>query len=262
MNRPVRIIDLSAPLCNFAFEPRTPKIVHYDHYEWARGTSQQLGLAPSDFPDGMALAMDFVEASTHTGTHVDAPLHYGPISNGKPAKSIDEVPLEWCYGDGVVLSLTHKQAGDWIRVGDLKEALARIPYTLKPGDIVLLHTGADRLINTNAYLNGHPGLDRQSVLWLVDQGVKVIGTDGYGLDRPFKNMVEDFRTGDQSALFPAHLAGREREYLQIEKLCNLDRIPQPVGFTVACFPIKITRATAAWTRAVAIVPASAEATGG
>lgn len=250
----LRIIDLSVSLDNFAYEPRSPRIVRYDHREWARSVAQSLGLSPSDFPDGMGNAMDFVEASTHSGTHVDAPLHYGPTSEGRPARSIDEVPLEWCFGNGVVLDMHHKQPGDWIRVSDLAQALDGIGHSLRPGDIVLLHTGADRLLQSSDYLNGHPGLDRDSVLWLVDQGVRVIGIDAYGLDRPFASMAADVRSGDRSAMFPAHMAGRDREYLQIEKLCNLDLIPRPTGFTVACFPIKVERATGGWTRAVALVP--------
>jgi len=34
-----------------------------------------------------------IQAITHTGTHVDAPYHYGPTSEGKPARRIDELPL-------------------------------------------------------------------------------------------------------------------------------------------------------------------------
>jgi len=249
-----RIVDLSAPLANFGFEPRSPRIIRYDHHEYARAISQSLGVKPTDFPDSMSNAMDFVEASTHSGTHVDAPLHYGPTSEGKPSKSIDEVPLEWCYGPGVRLDLTHKVAGDWIRVEDLRGALAAIDHTLAGGDIVLIYTGCDAVIDSAEYLNAHPGLDAESVFWLVDQGVKVIGIDAYGLDRPFKNMAEETRAGVKGSLFPAHIAGRQREYLQIEKLCNLGTLPAAVGYDIACFPIKIDGATGGWTRAVAFVP--------
>jgi hypothetical protein len=40
--------------------------------------------------------------SSPCGIHVDAPsLH----ANGQPPMSIDQVPLEWCYGDGVLQGL-------------------------------------------------------------------------------------------------------------------------------------------------------------
>ena len=40
----------------------------------------------------------------------------------------------------------------------------------------------------------------------------------------------------------------------IEKLHNLEQLPS-TGFTVSCFPVKIERASAGWTRAVAIIDA-------
>jgi kynurenine formamidase len=39
----------------------------------------------------------------------------------------------------------------------------------------------------------------------------------------------------------------------MEKLTNLDKLP-PDGFEIVCFPVKVHRASAGWTRAVAILP--------
>ena len=90
---------------------------------------------------------------------------------------------------------------------------------------------------------------------MVEQGVKVIGIDAYTLDRPFASMVADYqRTGDGRYIWPAHFAGLTREYCQIEKLANLDRIPKPHGFYVSCLPVKIAAASAGWCRAVALIP--------
>ena len=101
----------------------------------------------------------------------------------------------------------------------------------------------------------NPGLGREGVLWLVGQGVKVIGIDAYTLDRPFASMVADYRrTGDGRHVWPAHFAGIEGEYCQVEKLANLDRLPRPHGFYVSCLPVKVKGASAGWCRAVALVP--------
>ena len=43
-----------------------------------------------------------------------------------------------------------------------------------------------------------------------------------------------------------------RIYNLIEKLANLDILPKPYGFKVACFPVKLTGGSAGWTRVVAI----------
>ena len=199
--------------------------------------------------------MENLNANSHTGTHIDAPYHYGATSAGKPAKRIDEVPLEWFFGPGVILDMRHKNHGDMITVEDLEEALRKMDYTLQAGDIVLIHTGAAKRWGTRGYLL-QPGLGRESTLWLVNQGIRVIGIDAWTLDRPFTSMSEDFRrTGDGRFLWPALYVGLEQEYCQIEKLTNLDLIPAPHGFYVSCLPVKIKDASAGWCRAVALVPA-------
>ena len=57
---------------------------------------------------------------------------------------------------------------------------------------------------------------------------------------------------DTKALYPAHFYGRKREFIHIERLANLDKIPN-FGFKVNCFPVKIKNTGAAWARVVAIV---------
>jgi kynurenine formamidase len=255
----LRLIDLSVPLEDASASEPLPGRIRYVTHE-AEGLAQMrqlLGVRPEDLvlSGGLGWAVEEVQAITHTGTHVDAPYHYGPRSEGRPARRIDEVPLEWCFAPGVVLDVRHKAAGEFITVDDLRAALGRIDYRLRPRDIVLLWTGADKRLGRPDYF-AQPGLGREGVLWLVEQGVKVIGIDAYTLDRPFAAMAADYRrTGDGRFIWPAHFAGVEREYCQIEKLANLDRLPRPHGFHVSCLPVKIHAASAAWCRAVALVPA-------
>jgi kynurenine formamidase len=265
----VRIIDLSVPLTEAIAEPSPPKIQYINHThaatELAHVATQlarqsvPAGQTPpviteNAFRDALGLANENLELDSHSGTHMDAPWHFGPLCENKPAKTIDQIPLDWCFGPGVVLDLRHKRAGDTITPSDLQEALARIPYQIKPRDIVLLMTGADQHIRQKDYFSAHPGMGRDATLWLLDQGVKVIGIDGWGFDRPAGAMIRDYlETRDCGALLPAHMLGREREYCHIEKMANLDKIPTPYGFWVSCLPIKIERGSAGWIRAVALV---------
>ena len=53
-------------------------------------------------------------------------------------------------------------------------------------------------------------------------------------------------------IWEGHKAGRHIGYCHIEKLHNLEAVPS-TGFSVCCFPAKIARASAGWTRAVAII---------
>ncbi len=253
----MRLVDLSVPLQHqAASEPNKPSIEYITHE--AEGLAQMkraFGVTEQDlvWSKGRGWAIEQIQAITHTGTHVDAPYHYAPTSEGKPARRIDELPLSWFYAPGVVLDVRHLKNGAEITVEELEKALARVDYTLRGGEIVMLQTGADRRLGSPAYFE-QPGLGRAGVLWLCDRGVKVIGIDAYTIDRPFAAMVADFqRTGDGRHIWPAHFAGIDREYCQIEKLANLDRIGRPHGFQVSCFPVKIQSASAGWCRAVAIV---------
>jgi kynurenine formamidase len=165
--------------------------------------------------------------------------------------------IDWCVGPGVVLDMRFKKSGELITVTDLKTGLEKIRYELKPLDIVMIHTGAGERWGTKEYLE-QPGLGRESTLWLVDQGIKMIGIDAWTLDRPFKNMVADFKANrDGRVIWPAHFAGITKEYCQIEKLANLEKLPRPYGFYVSCLPVKIKGGSAGWCRAVALIPGSA-----
>ena len=95
---------------------------------------------------------------------------------------------------------------------------------------------------------GVAGLD-----WLLDQGIRCIGIDAWTLDRPVNAMVESYRkSGDKHELWASHMHGRKREYLQIEKLAHLEKLPKPYGFLVTALPVKFAGCTAGWCRAAAI----------
>ncbi|MBQ0825063.1 cyclase family protein [Streptomyces tagetis] len=258
----MRFIDLSTPVDATGWEPEPVEHRIMSPAEGAKHMSEEMRqhfgveFDPADLPDQELLSIDTLTLTSHTGTHVDAPSHYGSVArygDGRP-RHIDELPLEWFYGPGLVLDLTDAGPGA-VDAAFLRARLDRLGRTPDPGDIVLLRTGADRLAGTPAYFTDFTGLDGSATNLLLDMGVRVIGTDAFSLDAPFRHMIDRFhRTGDRSVLWPAHFAGRSREYCQIERLSGLDALPGPCGFTVACFPVKIKGAGAGWTRAVALVP--------
>lgn len=244
-----RIIDLSQTIDNTGAD----KVEYIDHMQSVESYAKRRGLTAADLPDGKYCAVENVTLQTHSKTHLDAPWHYGPTSGDKRARTIDEVPLEWCYGNGVVLDFTHKKKGESIDVKDVQEALKKINYTLKPYDIVLIRTDVYKKINEKGYENMHPGMSKEATLWLIDQEIKVMGIDAWGWDRPFDVMVDEFKSGVKDRFWAAHFVGREKEYCHVENLANLDQIPKPHGFKVALFPIKIKAAGGGWVRAVAII---------
>lgn len=248
-----KIIDLSVVVSLKGNLQVKPQIIYRRHEETPKFFSPAIGIQPEEFPEGKYCAVEVLTLGTHNTTHLDAPYHFYPTSEGKPAKTIDQIPLEWCYGDGVVLDFHHKKKGYGITPKDLEEALAKIKYTLKPFDIVLIRTDTDKHYDEPGYEYLHPGMTREATIWLLDRGIKVTGIDAWGWDRPFDVMVADFKAGNKKQLWESHYLGKEREYCHIERLANLDKIPRPFGFKVSALPIKIERASAGWVRAVAIL---------
>lgn len=232
-----------------------PKIEYIDHKTGAEMMKVFFpGIADEDLPKGLGWALEKLELTTHSGTHLDAPYHYHPtMDGGKRAITIEEVPLEWCCGPGVVLDFRHKGDGERITVADLEQAIAKIGHPLEAGEIVLIMTGADRFWGKPEYLVRGAGMTRESTLWILDHGIRVVGTDAWSWDRPLPFIAREFQeTRDPSIIWEAHFAGIDRAYLHIEKLCNLDQLP-PLGFSFCGFPIKIKGASAGWIRAVAIL---------
>ena len=249
----MKCFDLNVPLEDSPSEPMPVKVMHQTHEESAEQMASFFDATVEDLPNKLGWANDMVHLITHAGTHVDAPWHYYPTSGGKKARTIDELPLEWFYGNGVVLDMRHKEKGGLITTEDMQAALKKIKYTLQSRDIVLIHTGTDKLWGDAEYFNSGAGVSADATRWLIAQGIKVMGIDTWGWDQPFWAQKERFKkTGDASIIWEAHRVGKEAEYCQIEKLANLDLLPRPFGFKVSCFPVKLKGGSAAWTRVVAM----------
>jgi kynurenine formamidase len=252
-----RIVDLSVTLeDNASSEPPglEPHIDYIGHREGARQLAAMVpGLRPEELPDAEGWAVEHMTLHTHCGTHLDAPWHCASTMNGKAAAlSIDVVPLEWCFAPGIKLDFTHLTDGHVVTEKELRSELERIEYRIQPLDIVLMNTSAGRAFGAPDYIHRGCGFGRQATLWLLKQGVRVVGTDAWSWDAPLVHMRKRFeQTGDPSVIWAGHKAGREIGFCHLEKLANLDQLP-PTGFWVSCFPFKIKGASAGFTRAVAL----------
>jgi len=202
--------------------------------------------------DGEGWATETItKLGTHDSTHVDAPWHYNSTIDGKRAQTIDELPLEWFFGDGVKLDMTWKGEGDAVTVEDIEKELERIGYKIKPMDIVLIQTGRDIFYNDPGYIFKGCGVTASSTKWLYEKGIRVMGIDGWGWDSPLNMQAQEAIDKQEEGIFwAAHQVNIP--YCHIERLVNLGPLP-PFGFKIACFPLKIKGGSAGPARVVAIM---------
>lgn len=140
---------------------------------------------------------------THTGTHIDAPLHM--IDGGQ---TLDQIPIESFISRGrLVESLDFtkvKQAG------------------IEQGDIVLFRTGMSERFHESDYFEKSPEIPEEVANYLVEKKVKMIGMDMASPDHP---------------PYEIHRLLLGEGILIIENLTNLDQLAGK-QFTVYALPMK------------------------
>jgi kynurenine formamidase len=250
----MKFVDLSYTIENINVSPVDQVEIEYlDHAAGAEQVQGMMGLPPNLLRNGEGWAVENIkQLNTHGATHVDAPWHYNSVIQGKPAATIDQLPLEWFFSDGVKLDMRHKKDGDPMTVDDAQASLAEASHTLKPLDIVLVQCGADQYGGQPDFMAHGCGATAECTKWLYDQGVRVMGIDAWGWDRPLHLQAQEALEKQEPGIFwEAHQC--DLPYSQIERLTNLDALPA-TGFQVMCFPLKIKGASAAPARVVAVIP--------
>jgi len=256
-----RFVDLSMTLCNEVISDPPFLKPHID-YETHQETQHELeGFFPGVKQEEMIgggvgfCAAEWVKLTTHSGTHVDAPWHFHPTQDkGQPAKTIDQMPLEWFFQRGVKLDFRHLEDGYVVSAQEVEAELERIGHQLQPLDIVVVNTAAGKALADGdpKYVSRGCGMGYEATMYLLERGVRVTGIDAWSWDAPFVHTAKKVQeTGNAKLIWEGHRAGVDIGYCHIEKMHNLEAIPS-TGFNISCFPNKIKGASAGWTRAVAI----------
>jgi kynurenine formamidase len=251
----MKLVDLSAPIVagpEGASDLLRTEIEFVDHSAGAGQIAGMFGVGRELLRAGEGWAVEtFTRLGRHNSTHVDAPYHYNSAIAGQPAQTIDQLPLDWFFRPGVVLDFHGRDDGHTIEVVDLEAALDTAGHPLAERDIVLIRTGCDIHYGEPSYMAHGPGVSANATRWLYDRGVRVMGIDAWGWDRPLHlQAAEALASGRPGIFWAAHQA--DLAYSQIERLTNLDQLP-PRGFTVACFPLRLIGGSAAPARVVAIL---------
>ncbi|OAT71529.1 cyclase family protein [Parageobacillus thermoglucosidasius] len=165
---------------------------------------------------------------SHTGTHVDAPFHFR-----EDGLRIDEVPLTYFLGKGIVIDVTGKNDGEAITLSDVKHYLPQ----LEPGMIALFHTGWSQYAGTERYFR-HPYIAIDVIRAMLEQGIRTFFIDALNIDPP------------DGSSFPAHEAITAANGVIGENFTNFDKIDFTDPYIIA-LPLYLPGCDGSPVRAVA-----------
>ena len=155
----MRLMDMSQPV--FDGGPNCP------------GHPPILAEIVSDHERG-AWHMERLTMASHTGSHLDAPLHKIP-----GGKAIDELPLERFTGAAYIADLRPIEPESFITAELMEKAL---PADLPPDSIVLMSTGwGDIRARTECWLYKSPKLAPAAAQWLAGKQIRGLGIDHWGI---------------------------------------------------------------------------------
>lgn len=176
-----------------------------------------------DQKKGDTCTLSRVNLSAHTGTHMDAPLHFI-----RDSPSIDEMPLDATVGRARVISVRTTKA---ITADDLRE------HELEANERVLFKTAnSDRLWSTGAFDEDFIYIARDGAEYLAERGVRTVGIDYLSVGGFRQDSVET-----HEALLGAGI-------WLIEGL-NLSGV-EPGEYELVCLPLLLVGAEGAPARAI------------
>lgn len=199
--------------------------------------------------DGDWYASNNYSASEHGGTHLDAPIHFHP-----DRLTTAEIPIQQLVGPVHVIDITRQCGTDstyLLQPSDLERHESQYG-PIRPGDIVLIHTGFGRYYpDLQRYLGSEvrgrveglrfPGIGEAAAHALVDRKIAMVGLDTASLDH------------GPSTHFDAHRVLCAADIPGLENVAHLERLP-PTGATLIALPMKIAGGTGGPCRIIAILP--------
>ncbi len=131
----------------------------------------------------------YIMTSNHIGTHLDSPRHF--VTDGM---TIDQIPLEWLYGPGVIVDLSDEMDD----CGAYTPKMIEERVEVRDGDLLVLHTGWHRFAqfgetpNEERYILLHPGAHPDMVPWLIEKEIKIWSVDVVSTDHPMNLPIGRF----------------------------------------------------------------------
>ncbi|MBI4060201.1 MAG: cyclase family protein [Elusimicrobia bacterium] len=176
-----------------------------------------------------------VTLGTHTGTHVDAPLHF--VAGGAP---IDSMPPALMTGKAGLIDLSPAKPKHEHSLSELKKALGKRKILPR----MLVRFGWSKRWGKIEYYTKAPHLSLEACRWLVSQGVRLLGVDTPNVD----DHEHGWKSGNDC---PNHHALLGRGVYLVEYMNNLDRLRGPEVELIVC-PLNILGADGAPARCLAV----------
>ncbi len=204
--------DITVPLKQgmtpFPTDPFPPKIYRYHDVEL-----------------GAKVTMSVMEMISHTGTHIDAPLHFIPGGS-----TISDMPLTATIGPARVIEIKDPEK---IKVPELKQ------HNIKKGERVLFKTrNSPAVYESERFVEDYVYLDGAAADYLAEVGIILFGLDCITIGH-FKE--EDNLTRTHQTLLAAGI--------YILEDCALGHVP-PGEYELVCLPLLMYKGDAGPCRAI------------
>jgi len=189
---------------------------------------------PGDFPvrvervqaisSGADCNVSKISMSAHTGTHMDAPLHF--LRSGR---GVDQMPLDATVGPARVIEIRDQEQ---ITVQELR------PYRVRRGERILFKTrNSNHCWKQKSFVKTFVHISNEAAKFLSEAGVRAVGVDYLS--------VGPYRPNDSKVVHRSLL----RAGVWIVEGLDLFQV-QPGMYELVCLPIKILHGDGAPARAM------------
>lgn len=172
---------------------------------------------------GDAANVSAIAMGSHTGTHMDAPVHFVPGT-----ASIDMMPFDATIGPARIIAIADTES---IKPAELE------PHDIQPGERILFKTSnSERCWNTDDFIEDFVYISAAAARYLAERGVRTVGVDYLSVGGYKKDGRE------------THHALLGAGVWIIEGL-NLSSVA-PGNYELICLPLKISGGDGAPARAI------------
>ena len=173
---------------------------------------------------------------THTGTHIDAPLHF--VENGK---TIDAMSVDSMIGPARIIEIKDPEA---VKIEEVE------PHNVQAGERILFKTqNSEKLYDTDVFVSEYVSLTVDVAHYLRDRKVLMVGIDYIALGPyPDPELPEEERKALMERLGEVHKSLLENGIWILEAI-NLSEV-KPGPCILACLPLRVEGGDAAPSRCI------------